>query len=556
MRRTLFAAALGLAVIAAPSLAATTELSLLVIDGKSGETVVTKGRSVQRYPVFNRQIACKGNEAHRKLSITTQRVNWARVSVEAYNGGRSRCDVRLAVNNIYYMPITGLRPGETQRGYVSIPADTLQNTSGREILMVCYLDNFERSSWVSVDFEIDTMSGNSPYPGGGYTPGPGNGGHPYPGGGYTPGPGNGGHPYPGNNAPDADYFIRRAKAESTYSRGDSILISGSRAIDSLRGIIRLAAEAYSATTVKTICDAMADPNRRFIDSPTLEEIKRAYDAMSRYTSGDYMLVRLSSRLYQVRRIMFMSAMAYSSSNATEIVTSLDRLSRSMALEIPMIDEIRKAYNMFSSYSAGDRMLIKIAPFIGDFRALDQMSDMAYSSSTRRAIEEIRDHVYTPGPSYPGSGGNYGGSHGGSYNGGSNHGGYSGGSHGGSHSNHGHGRSAGLESVEKISDDSLDAAPATSEAVEEALSAPTPETMKSFEQEIASDNSEINLSVEDIDTLNTERISDFITRFKDNKVKKSYHLRKVLKTLKEKLTAESFQEENDQARTLLNNLMAK
>lgn len=597
MRRTFLTAALALTVLSGPAWSADT--SVLVIDGVSGEQIVTKGSSSQRYPVFNRQFSCKGSEAHRKISVTTQRIRSARVTVEAYNAGGRRCDVKLAVNNVYYLPITGLSPRRTQTGYVSIPSDTLQNQSGRDITMVCYVDNFDRNSWVTVDFEIDVATGHGDNHGdnGGYTPYPGNNGGGYSGGGGytpTPTPGSGGYngggyngggsydPHPGSGGHhdqygslNADYFIRRAKDASTYSQGDKILLDGARRIDSLRGIIRLAAEAYNSSTVKAISDVLADSTRTFVDTPDLEEIKRAYDAINTYSAGDYMLARLATRMYYVRRIMFMAAMANSNSGADSILSGLDRLSRSMALEIPVLEEIRKAYNMFSTYSSGDRMLIKVASFISDYRLLDRMADMAYNSSTRRAIEEIRDHSYNvPAPHHPGSGGYTGGgsySGGGSYNGG---GSYSGGSHGGSYngggsySGHGpssgghgsysggghHHRAAGSDQDEAL----LDTVAVSDEAAEaaETISRPTPDTMRTFEQEIASDNSGIDLSTEDIENLNVEKISDFITRFKAEKVKKSYNLRKVLKTLKEKLTAESFQEENQEARTLLNALMGK
>ncbi len=189
----------------------------------------------------------------------------------------------------------------------------------------------------------------------------------------------------------ADQIIRHAQKAYSYSEGDRILVAGARRLTDVSGILKIATVAHSNTNRKQILNNL-NLQKQFTNFPDYRLLTRLYDRCSTYSAGDELIMYSARHIHAPRDLMFLAVKLHSSTSAKQYIHQIK--TRTNLQGRISLNDVRTAYNSSTTYSIGDELLEGIMRFFRNYDELMTLSQMAYSSRTRRIIQ---DYAYKVQP---------------------------------------------------------------------------------------------------------------------------------------------------------------
>ncbi|HOT75826.1 MAG TPA: hypothetical protein PK467_08575 [Candidatus Wallbacteria bacterium] len=323
-------------------------------------------------------------------------------------------------------------------------------------------------------------------------------------------------PQPGYGE-NVDELIRLWDRASDYRTGDNIIVAGASRVTSLKGICRLAVKAYYNDSFNSI---IANANRQNLSiDVTPEEIIYFWDKCSQYDKADALALAAVRRLNSVKAMLRVTTKFYYVNSAKNLLDYVDSMFGRL-YDPPSVSDLKIYWNKASNYEIADRILLTGARYMRSVAELAELANKAYYQSTTRAIEAMYSYIGqapyvppVPGPQYP------------------------------------YGQFGSPRAYEKPLEESLAGTSKKSASVEvkqldEEAQAKIAEAKAALD---ASDTS-IDLSADDINTLNMEKINKFTQAFSEKKLKDSDLLRYTKVTLVKRLKEASLT--NPELRSLL------
>lgn len=223
---------------------------------------------------------------------------------------------------------------------------------------------------------------------------------PYPPTPYPPQPPVPPTPYP-PQYDNVDQLLRLWDQASDYRTADNIIVAGSNNVASLKGLCRLALKAYYDANYRAIVNNFNRPN--IVVDVTPDDIIYFWDKADKYDKADMIAVAAAQRLNSVKGILRVSFKLYYKNSWQALLGFVDN-NFGRIYDPPTVNDLCFYWDKASNYELADRILLTGARYMRTIVELGQLANKAYYQSTRNAIEALYAQVgggqyYPPQPQY-------------------------------------------------------------------------------------------------------------------------------------------------------------
>jgi hypothetical protein len=207
-------------------------------------------------------------------------------------------------------------------------------------------------------------------------------------------------PYPANPQPpsygeNVDNLIQLWKRASDYRSADNIIVAGANNVNTISGICRLALTAYYRESFDSIISQLKRPN--VVCDVTPEDIIGYWNKASKYDIGDALALAAAKRFGSVKAMLRISAAFYYKNSCNDLLNFVDA-SYGRLVDPPTIADLKFYWNKSGNYETADRILLSGARYLKNISELAEAANIAYYQNTKRAIESMYSQA-APSP-YP------------------------------------------------------------------------------------------------------------------------------------------------------------
>ncbi len=309
-----------------------------------------------------------------------------------------------------------------------------------------------------------------------------------------------------NYGESVDELLRQWDRASNYRAGDNIITAGASRVTSLKGICRLAVKAYYNDSFNAI---LQNINRQdLIIDVTPEDIIYYWDKCSQYEKADALALTAVRRLNSVKAMMRVITKFYYVNSAKNLLDYMDSMYGRLA-DRPSVYDLKVYWNKASNYEIADRILLSGARYMTSVSELAELANKAYYQSTRRAIEAMYASIGQSTPYYPQS----------------------------SNPQYPYGQFGTPRAYEQPFEENLVKTSKKSGENKVAAVRFDKETLAKIDEakaELEANNTSIDLTGDDINNLNIEKINKFAAALNDKKLKDSDLLKATRATLIKRL----------------------
>jgi len=280
----------------------------------------------------------------------------------------------------------------------------------------------------------------------------------------------------------------------SMSAGDRMLAAGAARVNSIKGLCRLAIKVFNDDSFNAIISNFNRPNIAVDVNP--EDLKYFSDKASRFDKSDAIVLGAAKRFISIQYMLSSASNLYRKNSAEELLNHAD-LMYGRLIDPPSVSDMKRYNKNAFNFEIADRILLTGARYMTSVAELAELLNMAVYDSTKRAIEMMYQSVgqapyyppYQQGPYYRSL-------------------------------ETRNTKAAGLSFSNKAENKQLS---------DDVISA-----INKAKSELKVNNSEIELTKEDINNLNIEKINVFVSKFSENKFKNTGLLKMTRELLVKRL----------------------